>query len=172
MNLHDYIRDVPDFPKPGILFKDITPLLGDPRAFRTTVDHFIARYSAERVKPDCVVGIESRGFLFASAVAYGLQCAVVPARKPGKLPYKSISESYDLEYGSNTLEMHEDAIRSDQKVIVLDDVMATGGTLAATCRLVDRLGGQVVEVATVIELTFLNGRSQLGSRPYHSLISY
>ncbi|MBI3736336.1 adenine phosphoribosyltransferase [Candidatus Sumerlaeota bacterium] len=172
MDLTTYIRDIPDFPKPGIIFKDITPLLNDSEAFKAAIQLFVDRHSKDNPKPDRIVGIESRGFIFATAVSYALGCGLVLARKPGKLPHKSISESYDLEYGSNTLEIHEDAIAPGENVVILDDLLATGGTLAATCRLVERLGGKITAVGTLIELSFLGGRGKLGGWPYYSFIKY
>ncbi|HOE98005.1 MAG TPA: adenine phosphoribosyltransferase [Candidatus Sumerlaeota bacterium] len=170
MDLCRYIRDVPDFPQPGILFKDITPLLADPAAFRYVIDQFVPRYAARGI--DRVVGIESRGFLFAAPVALALQAKFSPARKPGKLPYKTVEESYTLEYGTNTIALHEDGIGRGEKVLVVDDLIATGGTLAATCNLVEHLGGQVEEVATLIELTFLKGRDLLAGRPFFTLLQF
>ncbi len=164
------IRDIPDFPKPGILFKDLVPILSDPAALREVVDG-LAAWARER-KPDVIVGVESRGFLFGVPVAMDLGIAFAPVRKPGKLPYKTISESYALEYGTNTVEMHEDAIKPGQRVIVLDDLLATGGTAAATARLVERLGGKVVGIEFVVELSFLPGRQALSAYDVGTLITY
>ena len=161
------IRDVPDFPKPGILFKDVTPLIGDGAAFRLVTDLL-----AERVaKPELIVGIESRGFIFGAALAERLGVGFVPVRKPGKLPYKTTRETYALEYGSDTLEMHEDAV-GGRRCLIVDDLLATGGTAGATARLVERQGGTVAGFAFVIELGFLKGRARLGDRPVHALIHY
>ncbi len=163
------IRDVPDFPKPGILFKDVTPLLGDGAALRTTIDLL-----AERVGPrlpELIVGIESRGFIFGAALADRLGVGFVPVRKPGKLPYRTTRETYALEYGTDALEMHEDAV-AQRRCLVVDDLLATGGTAAATARLVERQGGTVEGFAFVIELDFLKGRARLGDRPVHALIHY
>lgn len=170
MDLKEHIRDVPDFPKPGIIFKDVTPLLKSPEAFRH-VTHLLA----ERYRPmnlTHAVGIESRGFIFAAALALELGIGFVPVRKPGKLPAKTIAEEYELEYGTDKIEVHEDALAPGDRVLLLDDVIATGGTLAASKRLIERLGADLVEAATVIELTFLPGREKLGNVPYYSIIQY
>jgi adenine phosphoribosyltransferase len=167
--LRALIRDVPDFPKPGIVFKDITPLLADPTAFRTTVELLGERVRARGA--DFVVGIESRGFLFATPVADRLGLGFAPARKPGKLPYKKVSERYQLEYGEDSIDMHEDAV-AGRKVVVIDDVLATGGTASAAVRLCQRLGAEVVGVAFVIELGFLDGKKRLGEVPVDSLLVY
>jgi len=168
--LQSTIRDVPDFPKPGILFKDITPILAEPDLFQAIIDHFADRFRGERI--DAVVGMESRGFLFGAPLALALGSAFVPARKPGKLPYKTVGYEYTLEYGTNRLEMHVDAIREGQRVLVIDDLLATGGTAAATCKLVNQLGGTVVAVCFVVELGFLEGRARLGDFPVESLLIY
>jgi adenine phosphoribosyltransferase len=164
------IRDVPDFPKPGIMFKDITTLLADPKLFRSTVDAFAQQYAGEHI--DVVVGMESRGFLFGAPLAMELSAGFAPARKPGKLPYDKIAVSYDLEYGSATLELHTDAIEKGDKVLIVDDLLATGGTAAATIELVEKLGGTVVACCFVVELGFLDGRAALGDVPVHSLVIY
>jgi adenine phosphoribosyltransferase len=164
------IRDVPDFPKPGILFKDITPVLADPKLFRSTIDYFAELHAGSHI--DVVVGMESRGFLFGAPLAMDLSAAFVPARKPGKLPYDSIEVSYSLEYGTATLVMHSDAVRRGQKVLVVDDLLATGGTASATCKLVERLGGHVVACCFVIELDFLDGRKTLQGVPVESIVHY
>lgn len=153
------IRDIPDFPKPGILFKDITPVLSDPALFKTTVEAFTARLKAARVTKVAVV--ESRGFLFGSAVAYQLGVGLVPIRKKGKLPYKTIEQSYELEYGTATLEVHEDAFRAGDRVAIVDDLLATGGTARAAAELVEKLGAAVVEIDFLVELAFLKGRDKL-----------
>ena len=163
------IRDVPDFPKPGILFKDVTPLLGDGPAFRVVTDLLAERVGAD--KPELIIGIESRGFIFGAALAERLGVGFVPVRKPGKLPYKTTRETYALEYGTDALEMHEDAVEK-RRCLIVDDLLATGGTAAATARLVERQGGVVDGFAFVIELDFLKGRSRLGTRPVHALIHY
>ena len=153
------IRDVPDFPKPGILFKDITPLLADGALFRQTVDLFAERHLS--APPDKVAVIEARGFLFGSALAYRLGVGVIPVRKQGKLPYETLAVSYDLEYGSATLEMHVDAVRADERILLFDDLLATGGTAAATVEMIQRMGGIVTEIDFLIELAFLKGRDKL-----------
>ncbi|HZA79432.1 MAG TPA: adenine phosphoribosyltransferase [Acidimicrobiales bacterium] len=157
--LASHLRDVPDFPQPGIVFKDLTPLLADVDAFRYAVDA-IADHAAG-LTVDKVVGIEARGFIFAAAVAYRLGAGFVPVRKPGKLPWKTVTETYELEYGTDTLEIHDDGLTAGDAVYVVDDVLATGGTAAATCRLVDRLGGVIAGLAFVVELGFLGGRAKL-----------
>ena len=163
------LRDVPDFPKPGIVFKDLTPLLADVEAFRHTVDALSERPGA--LGASKVVGVEARGFIFASAIAYRLGAGLVPVRKPGKLPWRTASETYELEYGTDSLEIHEDAISAGDDVYVIDDVLATGGTAAATCRLVERLGGRVVGAGFVVELGFLGGRAKLPDYDVVSLIT-
>src|SRR5437773_6504546 len=173
MNIADLrakIRDIEDFPTEGILFKDITTLLKDGPAWRYVVDHLASRYQPLGV--DVVVGVESRGFIFGGAIAQQLQAGFVPVRKLGKLPGKTIEVEYELEYGRDALAMHEDAITPGQKVLAVDDLLATGGTMAATLRLVEQLGGVVVGVAFLIELAFLRGRSKLQSYPVTSLIIY
>ncbi len=168
-DLRRHIRDIPDFPKPGIVFKDITPLLADAEAFRNTVDQMVARY---RGKVDVVLGIESRGFLVGAAVAYGLGTGIAVVRKPGKLPWQTHSASYDLEYGSDRLEIHLDALSRGHRVLIVDDLLATGGTASATVQLVERCGAQTVACAFVIELAFLNGRRKLAGHEVFSLITY
>lgn len=170
LDLKPYIRDIPDFPKPGIIFKDITPLLQNPEAFKKTIDHFVERYQNKSI--DVVVGIEARGFIFAGALAYRLGASMIPIRKPNKLPYKTIKETYELEYGTDAMEMHQDAIQPGQKVLLFDDLLATGGTLQAAARLIEKLGGQIVEIATIIELAFLNGREKINGYPYYTVIAY
>ncbi len=168
--LRSKIRDIKDFPTEGILFKDITTLLKDPPAFRYVIDHLASRYQQAGV--EVVVGIESRGFIFGGALAHQLHAGFVPVRKLGKLPGKTVEVEYELEYGRDALAIHEDAIRAGQKVLVVDDLLATGGTMAATLRLIKQLGGHVVGVAFMIELAFLHGREKLKQYPLHSLISY
>ena len=168
--LRDAIRDIPDFPKPGIMFKDITTLLADPKLFRATVDAFAQRFAGDHI--DAVVGMESRGFLFGAPLAMDLSAGFAPARKPGKLPYDTISVSYDLEYGSATLELHTDAIQPGDKVLIVDDLLATGGTAKATIDLVRKLGGEVVACLFVVELGFLAGRDALDGVPVVSLVNY
>ena len=164
------IRDIKDFPTEGILFKDITTLLRDGPAWRFAVDSLASRYQADRV--DVVVGVESRGFIFGGAIAHQLQAGFVPVRKIGKLPGQTIEVEYELEYGRDALAMHEDAIAPGQRVLAVDDLLATGGTMAATLRLIEQLGGGVVGVAFMIELAFLHGREKLKNYPLHSLIVY
>jgi adenine phosphoribosyltransferase len=169
-DLQAAIRNVPDFPQPGIQFKDITPLLADPRLFAGCIDHIVGGLHPGDI--DLVAGIDARGFLFASAAALRLQAGVVPIRKKGKLPFQTLEESYDLEYGSNTLAIHVDAIRPGQRVLLVDDVLATGGTAAATVRLIERLGARLAEVVFVIELGFLHGRSRLTAQSVRSIVRY
>ena len=170
MQLANYIRNIPDFPIPGILFRDITPLLGDPIAFQHVIDRFTERYHGEVI--DSVVAIEARGFLFGAPLAYRLGTSLVPVRKPGKLPYSSIREEYALEYGTDAVEIHSDSIAPGQRVVVVDDLLATGGTLSATARLVEKAGGTVAGIALLIELLGLEGRKQLADYNILSLIQY
>jgi len=170
MNLKEYIASVPDFPQEGVLFRDITPLLNSGEAYAYTVDK-LAEY-AKSVEADVIVGPEARGFIFGSSVAYSLQLPFVPVRKPEKLPREVIEYSYDLEYGSNTLSLHKDAIKKGQKIVILDDLLATGGTIDAVIKLIESLGGIVVGAAFLIELTDLDGRKQIGNYPIHSIIKY
>lgn len=169
-HLKELIREVKDFPKPGINFYDITTLLKDPRGFRETVDALDVHYKGRQI--DIVVGIEARGYFFAPAMALSLGAGFVPVRKPKKLPHTVRSVAYDLEYGQDTLEVHADAIESGQNVLIIDDVLATGGTASAVAQLVESCGGNVVGLGFVIELTFLKGRSKLGQYDLHSLIQY
>ncbi|HEV8578953.1 MAG TPA: adenine phosphoribosyltransferase [Thermoanaerobaculia bacterium] len=169
-DLKAYIREVPDFPKPGINFYDITTLLQDPLALRMTVDRFVWLFARKHIQK--VVGIESRGFMFGPSVAYDLNAGFVPVRKPGKLPYRKIKESYELEYGTDTVEMHDDAILPGEHVLVVDDLVATGGTALAAARMVESLGGIVAGFGFIIELTFLNGRDKLKGYEVESLIRY
>lgn len=164
------IRDVPDFPKPGILFKDITPLLADGALFRDVTIHMARRFAAER--PTHVVAIESRGFMFGGPVAQALRAGLIPVRKPGKLPAASLRLEYALEYGTDALEIHADALPPRSRVLVVDDVLATGGTASATCSLVEQAGGSVVGCSFLVELTALGGRSRLGGRSVDTLVAY
>jgi adenine phosphoribosyltransferase len=164
------IRDVPDFPKPGIVFKDITPLLGNGPLFAKTIDILAERYCARKI--DTVLGIESRGFIVGAALAYKLGAGFCVVRKPGKLPFNTHSANYELEYGTDSLEIHTDAISHNARVVIADDLIATGGTAAATAQLVSRLGGQVVECAFVIELSFLRGRDKLQPYGVFSILKY
>jgi adenine phosphoribosyltransferase len=169
-DLKAYIREVPDFPKPGILFYDITTLLQDPLALRMTVDRFVWLFARKHIQK--VVGIESRGFMFGPIVAYDLNAGFIPVRKPGKLPYHKIHESYELEYGTDTVEMHHDAILPGEHVLVVDDLVATGGTALAAAKMVESLGGIVAGFGFIIELTFLPGRAKLQGYEVESLIRY
>jgi adenine phosphoribosyltransferase len=170
VRIRQAIRDIPDFPKPGIVFKDITPLLANGALFAETIDLLGERYHSQRV--DTVLGIESRGFIIGAALAYKLGAGFSVVRKPGKLPFETHSASYALEYGVDTLEIHIDAISSDARVVIADDLIATGGTAAATAELVTKLGGTVVECAFVIELSFLKGRDKLKPYGVYSLLQY
>jgi adenine phosphoribosyltransferase len=164
------IRDVPDFPKKGIVFKDITPVLADPKLFREVVDAFVERWKGERIQK--IVGIESRGFLFAAPLAYALGAGLTIVRKPGKLPWDVIREAYALEYGEATLELHIDAVGPGERVLVVDDVLATGGTAEAVGRLVARQGAELVAYSFLVELSFLNGARRLGERRVHALVRF
>jgi adenine phosphoribosyltransferase len=168
--LRDKVRDVPDFPKPGIVFKDITPLLADEVSFSTVIDEIVVAFGRGTI--DKVVGIEARGFIVASPVAYHFGAGFVPMRKRGKLPWQTETESYQLEYGEETLEVHRDAIAPGERVAIVDDVLATGGTASAAARLVERLGGKVQGLAFLIELGFLGGRDRLAGYQVLSLITY
>ena len=169
-DLKSKIRDVPDFPISGIMFRDITTLLEDTEAFKFVLDHLYDRYRDKKI--DRLVAIESRGFIFGGALADRLGCGFVPARKAGKLPADTVEESYSLEYGTATLQLHADAIEKGQRILILDDLLATGGTLAATAKLVERLGGEVIEIAVLIELTFLKGRELIKDYPFYSMVEY
>lgn len=164
------IRDIPDFPEPGIVFKDITPLLADRRLFTDVIDAFADRYRGAGI--DHVVGIESRGFIFAAPLAVRLGSGFVPIRKPGKLPYRTLRIEYELEYGTDALEAHTDAVRPGDRVLLIDDVLATGGTAAAAARLVGQLGATLIGAAFVVELGFLCGRDRLDGPPVHSIVRY
>lgn len=164
------IREIPDFPKKGILFYDITTLFSDARAYRRAIDMFVHRYIDHR--PDIFVGVEARGFLIASALAYALGTGVVVIRKPGKLPYKTHKVSYNLEYGSSEIEIHQDAIEKGQRVVLVDDLLATGGTIRASAELVEKVGGDIIEMAFFVELTSLKARDTLKDYNIHSLVKY
>lgn len=168
--LAKYIRDVPDFPKPGIMFKDITPLLADPAALTAAVELLAAPFRDKQI--EAVVGIESRGFIFAAAVARELSAGFIPVRKPGKLPYKTSQVTYELEYGTDSVEIHLDAIKPGQKVLMMDDLLATGGTMKASCDLVTSLGGDITAIAFLIELGFLKGHDKLKDYELVSIIHY
>ena len=170
MDVRELIRAIPDFPIPGILFRDITPLLADRKGFKVAIDLFVDRYRDARI--DHIVGIEARGYMLGAPLAYALEIGFVPVRKPGKLPGVKHSEEYALEYGTNTLEIHADAFKPGERVLIVDDLLATGGTAAATLRLVAKLGADVAGVAFLIELAGLNGRAMLGSTPLHAFITY
>lgn len=164
------IRDIPNFPKPGIVFKDITTLLKDRTAFRLMGDRFVEEYKNHRV--DVVAGIEARGFLFAPVVAYHLNAGVVPLRKPRKLPGDTVRIEYELEYGTDALEVHSDAIEPGQRVLLIDDLLATGGSAQAACQLIEKLGGHIIGVAFLVELSFLNGRARLSNYDVFSILQY
>ncbi len=168
MDLESAIRDIKDFPKEGIIFKDITPVLHSAPLFAEAIGHFADAYSEKR--PDYIVAIESRGFIFGSALAYKLGCGIVPVRKKGKLPYKTIEERYDLEYGSAAIEIHADALKKGDKVALIDDLLATGGTSAASIKLVEKLGASIIGINFLVELCFLNGRDKIKGYPVQSLI--
>jgi adenine phosphoribosyltransferase len=170
MDLKQHIRHVPDFPRTGILFYDITTLLRDPQGFKTTIDLLATPYAGQQV--DVVVGIESRGFILGGAVAERLAAGFVPIRKPGKLPSKALKESYDLEYGKDALEIHTDAVQKGQRALIVDDVLATGGTAAAATQLVKKLGGELHGLAFLIELIALDGRSKLAGERVFSVLQY
>jgi len=169
-DVRTFVRDVPDFPKKGIVFKDITPLLAHPEAFATAIDRLSEPFLAKGI--GVVAGIESRGFLLATPIAYRLGAGVVPIRKKGKLPRETLSATYDLEYGQDSIEAHADSFSTGTKVLLVDDVLATGGTAGAACELIEKLGGTLVGAAFLIELGFLNGRRKLQGRTIHSLITY
>ena len=164
------IRDVPDFPRPGVVFKDITPVLSDPRLFRPVIDALADRWRGEGVQQ--IIGIESRGFVFAAPLAYALGVGLTIVRKPGKLPWRTISEAYALEYGEAVLELHEDAFKPGERVLVVDDVLATGGTAEAVGRLVERQQARLVGYSFLIDLSFLGGAARLGDATIHSLLRY
>jgi adenine phosphoribosyltransferase len=170
MDFKQYFRDIQDFPKEGILFKDITPLLLDASAREKMLDHLVSELKNKQI--DKVVGVESRGFFFGILLAQKLNAGFVPVRKPKKLPYKTISASYELEYGQDTLEMHIDAIKKGDRILIHDDVLATGGTAKAVCELVEKLGGEIVQCNFLIELSFLNGREKISQHPIFSAITY
>lgn len=168
--LKELVRDIPDFPKKGIVFKDITPLLLNPSSLKEIVDKISDHYANQKV--DKIVGAEARGFLIGPAVAINLNAGFVPVRKPGKLPYETASTTYELEYGTDTLEIHKDAVKANDNVLMVDDLLATGGTMAASCKLVESLGGKITGCAFIIELGFLNGRDMLNKYDVFSLIQY
>ena len=164
------IRDIPDFPKPGIVFKDITTLIKNGKAFDEVVDIFYKQLKGKKV--NTVVAIESRGFIFGGALAKRLKCGIVPVRKSGKLPWFTEKEEYELEYGTDSLHIHRDAIKKGERVVIVDDLLATGGTIGATCRLVEKLGGKVAKILVLVELSFLNGRKKLDNYDFFSIVKY
>jgi adenine phosphoribosyltransferase len=170
MNLNDYIRDIPDFPKPGVMFKDITPLLADPSAFAESIKLLADRHRGQPI--DAIAAAEARGFLFAAPLALELKLPLVPLRKPGKLPYRTYSLKYELEYGSAELHMHVDGIKPGARVLVVDDVLATGGTMKAGCALIEYAGGVVAGCAFLVELMFLEGREKLQKYDLYSVLKY
>ncbi|MEE9499689.1 MAG: adenine phosphoribosyltransferase [Candidatus Omnitrophota bacterium] len=169
-DLKTIIRNIPDFPKKGIVFRDITPLIGDKNRFKHVIDELAKRYKDKKI--DYIVSVESRGFIFGAALSYVLGCGLVPVRKKGKLPFGTYEVTYDLEYGKDTLEIHKDAFEKGKRVLILDDLLATGGTTCAAIDLVKKLGGEVVEAAFVIELEFLKGREKIKDAPVFSLVKY
>ncbi|MDQ2681316.1 MAG: adenine phosphoribosyltransferase [Candidatus Eremiobacteraeota bacterium] len=170
MDIQSYIRAIPDFPIPGILFRDITPLLQDAKAFAAAIDLFVDKYKGQNI--DYVVGVEARGYMLGAPLAYAIGAGFVPVRKPGKLPYSKLSESYALEYGTNSLEIHEDAVGKGARVLVVDDLLATGGTAAATRKLIERLGAEIVGFGFLIELGDLKGRAALTGLDVTAFLSY
>ncbi|MGL5874270.1 MAG: adenine phosphoribosyltransferase [Xenococcaceae cyanobacterium] len=172
MDLKSLIRDIPDFPKPGIVFRDITTLLRDAEGLRYTIDTMVQKCNDADLQPDYIVGMESRGFIFASPLAYQLQAGFIPVRKRGKLPAAVHSIEYELEYGTDTLEMHQDALKNGSKVLIVDDLIATGGTAKATAELIEKIGSQVLGFGFIIELKDLDGRQKLPDLPIISLIEY
>ncbi len=170
MDLKKYIRDIPDFPQKGVMFRDITTLLVEPTAFRYTVDALVDKYKNEQVNK--IVSVEARGYIFGGVLAYNLSCGFIPVRKPGKLPAETVSQDYTLEYGKNTIEIHKDAISRGERILVFDDLLATGGTVKATCQLVEKLGGTVIGCAFIINLSYLNGMEKLKDYPVFYLIEY
>ena len=169
VDLRQLIRDIPDYPQPGVMFRDITPLLGDPAAFSASIAALAEPYLGH---VDLVAGVEARGFMFAAPVAHRLGVGFVPVRKPGKLPHTTVTETYELEYGTDSLEIHTDAVTAGQRVLVVDDVLATGGTAAATVALLTSMGADVVAASFLIEIAPLDGRLRLGDLPVHSVITY
>ncbi|HTI14967.1 MAG TPA: adenine phosphoribosyltransferase [Dictyobacter sp.] len=170
IRLEDWVRDIPDFPQEGVLFKDITPLLQDPKAYKTALDRMAAHYAGAGI--EAVVGVESRGFIFGSPLAYLLNCGFIPVRKFGKLPSQTLSVEYALEYGTNVVEVHQDAVRPGQRVLIVDDLLATGGTVSAAIELVEKLGGHIAGISFLVELGFLKGREKLSDYDVFALIQY
>lgn len=172
MQLKSKIREIPDWPEKGVNFKDITPLLQDGETFKFAIDELCSPFESAQGKPDVIVGIDARGFILSAAMAYKLGTGLAIIRKKGKLPSKTICQDYKLEYATNTIEMHEDAIQKGQKVLLVDDVLATGGTMEATCQMVEKLGGQILGISFLIELDFLKGREKLKNYKIESLMHY
>lgn len=170
MDLKKYIRDIPDFPEKGVMFRDVTTLLKEPEPMRYVIDTIVDKYKDQRV--DKLVSVEARGFIFGGVIAYRLNCGFVPVRKPGKLPAETVSMDYTLEYGTNTIEIHKDAIAPGERILVFDDVLATGGTVKATCELIEKLGGAVIGCAFISDLTYLGGSTKLSGYEVFSLIQY
>ena len=170
MDLKQYIRDIPDFPKKGIIFKDITILLKESAPFKYAIDSIVSKYENKDI--DKVVSVEARGYIFGGVLAYNLNCGFVPVRKPGKLPSETLAMEYTLEYGTNTIEIHKDALKTDERVLIFDDLLATGGTVQATCQLVEKLGAKIIGCAFLINLTFLKGSDKLKGYDIFSLIDY
>jgi len=170
MDLKKYIRDIPDFPQKGVMFRDITPILKEPEPFKYVIDAMVDKYKNENI--DKIVSVEARGYIFGGVLSYNLNCGFVPVRKPGKLPAETVSMEYTLEYGKNIIEIHKDAITSGERILVFDDLLATGGTVLATCKLVEKLGGKVIGCAFVIDLTYLHGTEKLKDYNVFSLIEY
>lgn len=170
IDLKSKIRDIPDFPKPGIVFKDITTLIQDSEAFQLSIDMLAKQHKNNKI--DKVVGIEARGFIFGAALAYALNTGFIIIRKPGKLPYRTIKQTYELEYGTDEIEIHEDAVKSGERILLVDDLLATGGTMAAAAELISKIGGEIVGISVVIELSFLHGREKLKDYNIHSLLKY
>lgn len=170
MDLKKYIRDIPDFPQKGVMFRDITTLLKEAEPFKYAIDAIVDRYKTEKV--DKLVSVEARGYIFGGAIAYRLHCGFVPVRKPGKLPAETVSMDYTLEYGKNTIEIHRDAIAPGERVLVFDDVLATGGTVQATCKLIEKLGGKIVGCVFISDLTYLKGSEKLKEYEVFSLVQY
>jgi adenine phosphoribosyltransferase len=170
VDLKGYIRNIPDFPQKGVMFRDITILLKEPKAFKYAIDTIVAKYRAEKINK--LVSVEARGYIFGGVLAYKLDCGFVPVRKCGKLPGETVAMEYTLEYGKNTLEIHKDAIKKGERVLVFDDLLATGGTVLATCKLIEKLGGRVVGCAFISDLTYLKGSEKLKHYKVFSLVQY
>ncbi len=170
MDLKKYIRDIPDFPQKGVMFRDITTLLKEPEPFKYVIDTVVGKYKNEKI--DKLVSVEARGYIFGGAIAYLLNCGFVPVRKPGKLPAETVSLEYTLEYGKNAIEIHKDSIQQGERVLVFDDVLATGGTVQATCKLIEQLGGKVAACVFISDLTYLKGSDKLKDYEVFSLVQY